>query len=135
MLGIIDFLVATAISRLDNRRVFLNDYPSNQSALAKLKKVGGIEVAARFELIVDGVELANGYNELTDVVELEVRMEKDNNDRVRDGLPTRELDQEFIDAMKHGLPECSGVAVGLDRLFALALGLDDIRSVIAFPHQ
>ena len=135
MLGIIDFLVATAIGRLDNRRVFLNDYPSNQSALAKLKKVGGIAVAARFELIVDGVELANGYNELTDAVELEVRMEKDNNDRVRKGLPKRELDQEFIDAMRHGLPECSGVAIGLDRLFALALGLDDIRSVIAFPHQ
>ena len=135
LLGITDFLVATAIGRLDNRRVFLTDYPSNQSALAKLKKVGGHEVAARFELIVDGVELANGYNELTDVVELKSRMEKDNDDRVRDGLSARRLDQEFIDAMKHGLPVCSGVAIGLDRLFALALGLDDIRSVIAFPHQ
>lgn len=135
LLGITDFLVATAIGRLDNRRVFLTDYPSNQSALAKLKKVGGHEVAARFELIVNGVELANGYNELTDVVELKARMEKDNDDRVRDGLSARGLDQEFIDAMKHGLPACSGVAIGLDRLFALALGLDDIRSVIAFPHQ
>ena len=135
LLGITDFLVATAIGRLDYRRVFLTDYPSNQAALAKLKKVGGHEVAARFELIVDGVELANGYNELTDVVELKARMKKDNDDRVRDGLSARALDREFIDAMKHGLPACSGVAIGLDRLFALALGLDDIRSVIAFPHQ
>ena len=135
LLRITDFLAATAIDRLDNQRIFLTEYPPSQSALAKVKKKGDREVAARFELIVNGVEVANGYNELTDVDELEARMKKDNADLAHDGLPMRALDREFLGAMRHGLPECSGVAIGLDRLFALALGADNIRSVISFPSQ
>ena len=86
----------------------------------------------RFELYVDGVELANGYCELTDALEQRQRFEQDNRLRRETGRPERPLDENLLAALASGLPDCSGVALGIDRLLMLATGCDDIRRVQAF---
>ena len=107
----------------------LTDYPADQCAQARLR-VGedGVHVAARFELYRDGVELANGYHELVDGAALSARLTGELADR-RDG---EQLDQRFLAAMAHGLPDCAGVAVGFDRVVMLALGLPAISAAQAF---
>ena len=89
----------------------------------------------RFELYVDGVELANGYCELTDPAEQRQRFVADNARRREYGLPQRPLDEQLLAAMEAGLPDCAGVALGIDRLLMLATGVDDIRRVLAFDWQ
>ena len=86
----------------------------------------------RFELYVDGMELANGYCELTDAAEQRVRFEADNARRREHGLPEHPIDEHLLAALAHGLPPCSGVALGVDRLLMLATGTDDIRQVLPF---
>jgi len=114
--------------------VIVFNFPASQSALAKVcQSTNGHEVARRFELYVNGVELANGYHELLDADELERRNQKVNDQRAsdgRDGLPSQ---SEMLQAMRHGLPECSGVAVGVDRLMMVLLEKESIGDVIAFP--
>ena len=112
--------------------VFVYDYPVAQAALARIVEVDGIAVGQRFELYVDGVELANGYCELTDAVEQRQRFEQDNRLRRETGRPERPLDENLLAALASGLPDCSGVALGVDRLVMLATGSDDIRRVQAF---
>lgn len=112
--------------------VFVYDYPAAQAALARIAEVDGVAVGQRFELYVDGVELANGYNELTDAVEQRQRFERDNRLRRETGRPERPLDENLLAALASGLPDCSGVALGIDRLVMLATGSDDIRQVQAF---
>ncbi len=103
-----------------NRLTFIYDYPKSQAAMAKLSKdKDGYEVAKRFELYVNGVELANGYHELTDPVELAQRFKIDNERRQSLGKPVCNLDVDFLAALETGMPDCSGVAVGLDRLMLL----------------
>ncbi len=100
----------------------VSDFPTSEAALAKIE--GG--VAMRFEVYHGGVELANGYDELSCAMELRARFEKSN--RLRDeALP---LDEALLEAMKGGFPECCGVAVGFDRLMMLKLGASDVHSVI-----
>ena len=89
-------------------------------------------VGQRFELYVDGLELANGYHELTDTAEQRRRFEHDNALRRERGRPERAIDERLLAALEHGLPDCSGVALGLDRLVMLAAGADHIRDVLAF---
>ena len=113
--------------------VFLYDYPASQAALARVERKEGVERAERFELYVDGVELANGYHELTDAVEQRARFEKEGRLRARLGLARMEVDERLDCALAHGLPPCSGVALGLDRLVMLALGVAGIEEAIAFP--
>ena len=108
------------------------DYPASQAALARLEIVDGIQVARRFEVYVHGVELANGYHDLTDAGEQRRRFEQDNARRREHGLPERPLDERLLAAMEHGLPDCSGVALGLDRLLMVKTGVTDIREVLAF---
>ena len=101
---------------------FLIDYPASQAALAKIAydKQGNL-VAKRFELYVQGIELANGYEELTDHDQHVDRFEQDNQRRCELGLQTQAVDQHFLKALKTGLPECAGVALGVDRLLLLAV--------------
>ena len=110
------------------------DWPISQSALAKIRNTDP-PVAERFELYVNGVELANGYNELLDANELADRNRITNAQRIGDGNPKLPENSRLLEAMKSGMPSCAGVALGLDRLVMLALGKDSIRDVIAFPFD
>ncbi len=114
---------------------FVYDYPATQAALARVVESDGVPVGERFELYVDGIELANGYCELTDPTEQRARCERDNARRREHGLPEHPLDEALLAAMAHGLPPCSGVALGVDRLLMLATGATDIREVLAFDWE
>ncbi len=129
-----DLRLVEALEKLGEQRVFITDYPADQAALARLRP-GNPRLAARFELVVRGVELANGYYELTDAEELRARMERDNEIRRQRGLPTLEPDEHLLAAMGHGLPDCAGVALGLDRLIMLAVGADAVAEVVPFAGQ
>ncbi len=113
---------------------FIYDYPASQCALAKVKiDAQEVAVAERFELYVDGIELANGYHELTDADEQQRRFDADLAERKRRGLPELPADQKLVAALQSGMPDCAGVAMGLDRLLMLMAESDSIRDVIAFP--
>lgn len=114
--------------------VVIYDWPESQSALAKVRP-GSPPVAERFEIYVDGVELANGYHELLDPEEMARRNSINNQHRVRDGSPLLPEESRLLEAMRHGIPGCAGVALGIDRLVMLALGAKSIRDVIAFPFD
>jgi len=114
--------------------VFVYDYPAPMAALARLKP-GDPGVAERFEVFLQGIELGNGYRELTDPKEQRARFEAERKTRAMAGLPCPELDEAFLAALESGLPECSGVAVGLDRLLMLKLGHASIDRVLTFPVQ
>lgn len=116
-----------------SRAVFVHDYPASQAALARVRVIGDAARAERFEVFVDGVELANGYHELTDASEQRRRFEAEAARRRDAGLPVMEIDERLIAALAHGLPACAGVALGLDRLVMLALDLARIEDTIAFP--
>lgn len=113
--------------------VIVFHFPATQSALAKVCATADGEVAERFELYVNGVELANGYHELLDADELERRNEKVNSQRLSDGNSPLPSQSELLEAMRHGLPACSGVALGVDRLMMVLLEKESIGDVIAFP--
>ncbi len=129
---LLDLKFADALANLDDVRVFITDYPADQAALARLREEDA-GVAARFELVVDGVEVANGYFELTDPDELEGRFDRDN--AIRDSLGVQPIasDERLLAAMRHGLPDCAGVALGVDRLVMLALGATNLSEVMPFP--
>lgn len=114
----------------------VTDYPAAQAALArKHQDSQGDWVASRFEAYVAGIELANGYDELTDASEQAARFAEDNAARVAQGLCEVAADQRLVAALQAGMPAGSGVALGLDRLIMLALGERDITKVIAFPSS
>ena len=108
---------------------FVCDYPVSQAALARLKNA---QVAARFELYLDGVELANGFHELADAAEQRARFEADLAMRRERGLVQPPMDENLLAALQHGLPDCAGVALGFDRLVALALGATRLSEAISF---
>ncbi|WP_415904498.1 elongation factor P--(R)-beta-lysine ligase [Neptuniibacter sp. QD48_55] len=113
--------------------IFVMDYPQSQAALARVRRnTAGITVAARFELFVRGVELANGYYELTDSVEQKRRLEADQKQRAALDLPQRPLDTRLVNALEVGMPDCAGVALGVDRLLMLALRESSLANVIPF---
>ena len=109
------------------------DYPASQAALARRHQdADGEWVASRFELYLNGIELANGYDELTDAEEQRQRLDADNAERRRLGLPEVDVDAHLLAALEQGLPASSGVALGLDRLIQLALGKARLEEVLAF---
>jgi lysyl-tRNA synthetase class 2 len=114
-----------------DRPCFICDYPASQAALARLKP-GVPAVAARFELYLDGVELANGFHELTDAAEQRARFRRDLELRRRRGQAQRPVDAHLLAALEHGMPDCAGVALGFDRLVALALGADSLAQSMSF---
>ena len=126
------FLVEPALA--SNGPEFILDYPPSQAALAQTYvDADGYTWARRFELFVNQVELCNGYTELTDAVEQRRRFNADLDIRRAMNKPLPPLDERFLAALESGMPACSGVALGLDRLFMLALGKEEIKDVILFP--
>jgi lysyl-tRNA synthetase class 2 len=121
--------VEPALAAID-RGVFLVDYPASQASLARLKP-GDAAVAERFELYVAGVELSNGFGELTDAVEQRTRLLRDQAERASRGLPVYPIDERFLEALAR-VPPSAGNALGFDRLVALACGETQIASVLAF---
>ncbi|WP_440874788.1 elongation factor P--(R)-beta-lysine ligase [Thalassotalea sp. PLHSN55] len=113
---------------------FIYGFPRSQAALAKISTDDN-RVADRFECYFRGIELANGFHELTCADEQKERFEQDNITRKSKGLAEREIDENFLAALNHGLPECSGVALGIDRLVMLALHEKSIKNVISFPIE
>jgi lysyl-tRNA synthetase class 2 len=111
---------------------FIYDYPASQAALARVRDEEP-PVAERFEVFVEGVELANGYHELTDPSVQRKRFDDDLEARRRAGLPEVPVDERLLAALDHGMPDCAGVALGVDRLVMLAAGTREISDVIAFP--
>ncbi|MCY4268883.1 MAG: EF-P lysine aminoacylase EpmA [Gammaproteobacteria bacterium] len=113
---------------------FVYEYPAAQSALAKITPDReGEPVARRFELFCNGMELANGYDEETDGKILRERFERDRERRAELGRPVPAIDEKLLAALDHGLPPCSGVALGVDRLLMLRSGAKSINEVLAFP--
>ena len=126
------FLVEPALA--SNGPEFILDYPPSQAALAQTYVDNeGYTWARRFELFVNQVELCNGYTELTDPVEQRRRFYADLEIRKGMNKPLPPIDERFLAALESGMPACSGVALGLDRLFMLALGKEEIADVILFP--
>ena len=117
------------------RPTFVFDYPASQAALARIRpgEGGSPAVAERFEVYLGPVELANGFHELTDAAEQRGRFEADREARRRRGLELPPLDERFLAALAAGIPDSAGVALGLDRLVALAAGATSLREVLAFP--
>lgn len=104
----------------------ITDYPKDQAALAQIKMIEEEEVAERFEFYFNGIELGNGYHELTDPIEQKNRLIKGNKKRIALGKPPLPFDPELIKALEKGLPDCHGIALGFDRLLMLKLGLNQL---------
>ncbi len=128
----LDLALVEAIDGFDGGRHFITRYPASQAALARLH-ADDPSVAARFELVVDGVELANGYHELTDAREQRRRFAGDIEARRQAGLVEPTIDERFLAALDAGLPDCAGVALGVDRLLMLKLGAHSLADVLPFP--
>ena len=112
----------------------LYDYPASQAALARVR-AGDPPLAERFEVYFEGIELANGFQELADANEQRERFERDRRERAKWGLSDVPYDEHLLAALAHGLPVCSGVALGLDRLLMLASAATSIAEVVAFPWE
>ena len=111
--------------------VAIYGFPPSQAALAQVRE----GVAERFEVYYRGVELANGFHELTDVKLQQARFSADNQQRLRQQLPTVSPDPHLIQALAHGIPPCSGVALGIERLLALAWQKSSIEHTMAFDFS
>ena len=112
---------------------FVYDYPASQAALARLKPATP-PVAARFEAFCGGVELANGFHELKDPLEQRRRFMRERDTRLRNGRHAPPLDEDLLSALAE-LPDCAGVALGFDRLVALAVGCDGVAPALSFAHE
>jgi lysyl-tRNA synthetase class 2 len=114
--------------------VFVRDYPVSQAALARIRP-GNPPVASRFEAYLNGVELANGFHELADAEEQRRRFAEDCTRREQLQLPTVAMDEHLLDGLAAGLPDCAGVALGLDRLLMIACGAGSLVGVLAFSFE
>ncbi len=131
--ALLDLIMSTIVGpKLGHEGLlFVYDYPASQAALARIRG----KVASRFEAYLDGIELANGFHELSDVNEQRARFDADNEQRRQRGLPINMIDQHFLAALDHGLPDCSGVALGFDRLVMCAISAKHIDEVLAFSFD
>ncbi len=133
--ALLDFLFASRAAAAfdDDALTVITHYPASQAALARLDASGNR--ALRFEVFHGALELANGFVELTDAAEQRARFEADQARREAGGLPVRPLDEKFLAALEHGLPDCAGVALGFDRVLMRAVGARSIEAVTSFPHR
>lgn len=131
---LLEFLFSHSVSPNlgQNKPLLLYHYPVCQAALARIS-TDHKPVAERFELFVNGMELANGFHELTDANEQRCRFESENKRRHQQGLAEVALDEEFLSALEAGLPACAGVALGLDRLLMVLARKQHINEVMTFP--
>ncbi len=113
---------------------FLYDFPASQAALARVR-LDQPPVAERFELFWQGIELANGFHELIDAAEQRRRFEQDRARRTAEGREAPPYDARMVAALEAGLPDCAGVALGLDRLLMLMLDLPSLGEVLAFDAE
>jgi lysyl-tRNA synthetase class 2 len=119
-----------------NELVFISQYPASQAALAQTyENFEGHMIAQRFELYVNGLELANGYHELTDIHEQKNRFAIEDAKRENQSSGERISDQRFLDALEYGLPNCAGVALGLDRILMLKMKVKNISDVLSFDFE
>ena len=117
---------------INHKPFFIYDYPISQAALAR-KSAKDPRFAERFEVFVAGIELGNCFSELTDYKEQKERFEKEKTLRQAQGKTDYPIDEDLIDALKEGIPQVSGIAVGVDRLIMLAAAAPSISDIIAFP--
>ena len=129
----LDLLLSTKVipEFAADRLTVLQHYPASQAALARLSPHDP-RLADRFEIFLGGIELANGYVELTDAAEQRARIQRDQQERKERGLRLRPVDEDLLAALEHGMPACAGVAMGIERLQMLHDNTDDIREVITF---
>jgi lysyl-tRNA synthetase class 2 len=114
----------------------ITDYPASQASLARIERHDDFAVACRFEFYYGSLELANGYHELTDATEQRQRFEADNKTRRERGLPAMAVDESLLAAMHAGLPDCAGVAIGVDRLLMILMPeVDHLQQLIAFNWE
>jgi len=132
----LDLLISLVIQPAlpEENLTFIYDFPAGQAALAKIRPENP-PLAERFELYLGRTELANGYQELTDAIEQRQRFDAENAQREKRGQAIIEVDRHLIAALEHGLPECAGVALGVDRLLMAISGVDEISEVTAFPFS
>ncbi len=123
--------VEPALSK--TRPVFLTHYPASMAALARISPIDPTK-SERFELYIGGLELANGFTELTDAEEQRARFEAEIENRQKMGKTVYPLDERFLGALTLGLPDCAGIALGMDRLVMLLTGAETIDDVVAFPE-
>jgi lysyl-tRNA synthetase class 2 len=132
----LDFMFALQLEPLleKDQGYLIHDFPVEQAALSQVHPEYS-DRCLRFEFLWGGVELANGYQELTDAKEQLNRFKQDNLNRLANGKDELPIDHRLIDALSQGLPACSGVAIGVDRLLMCLLDLDDITDVLAFTAE
>ena len=132
----LDLLLTHRIQPLfaQDQLLVVHDYPASQCALAKIRAADP-PVAERFELYLGPVELANGYHELTDAAEQRGRFMRDHGLRAQRGAAVPAIDEWLLAALQHGLPDCAGVALGVDRLLGAMLDANAIAASIAFPFD
>lgn len=129
----LDFLFSHAVEPRLQGLVFVDEFPACQAALAKTAKdAQGNDIGLRFELYVNGIEIANAYCEETDVTALSSRFSLDLAIRQQRGQYTPAVDVAFLTAMQQGMPDCAGVALGVDRLFMLSMGRRSLVDVLPF---
>ena len=133
--GYLDLLMSLCLipDLPDHQITVIDDYPASQASLARLNPDG--LTAARFEVFWGSLELANGFHELTDAKEQRQRFESENIQRRKRGLVAVPLDEHLLAALESGLPDCAGVALGLDRLLMKLSGATHINDVLAFPFE
>ncbi|MCX4027567.1 elongation factor P--(R)-beta-lysine ligase [Endozoicomonas sp. SM1973] len=116
--------------------VYIYDFPASMAALARVNTdVDNQQVASRFELFINGIELANGYHELVDGIEQAKRFKHDQDKRKELGYQQNPYDEYLLAALAEGLPDCAGVALGVDRLLMLLAQTNEIADVIAFDFE
>lgn len=130
---LLQFLFSTVVEPQIGQEVpvVVYHFPASQAALAQISSED-LRVAERFEFYYKGLELANGFHELSDAREQLRRFQQDNLQREKMGLPVRAIDTRLLVALQAGIPNCSGVALGVDRLLMIAMGTESIKDVISF---
>ena len=132
----LDFIFSYKVQpTLESRSVcMVYGYPAIQSSLARINRQNA-KIAERFEVFIKGIEIGNGFFELSDATEQEKRFDQENKSRKMKGLRLLDKDEQFLDALRSGLPDCSGIALGLDRLLMVIDDAKSLNDVIAFPFD
>ncbi|RVU83925.1 EF-P lysine aminoacylase GenX [Leucothrix sargassi] len=135
--GYLDLLLTHCIEpKLATDRIsFIYDYPATQSALAQTESMDDYSVAKRFEVYVGSLELGNGYQELTSYHANAEVLHKETSIRQQSNFEVMPIDERFLSAMQAGLPECAGIAIGVDRLLMLKTGANNIKQVLNFSWE